>query len=162
MALRIFLDLSEGIKGESQDKGYKDKIQIEAWSWGITNPASFERGSGGSSGVVNVQNINLTKYVDLSSKDLISYLTTGKHMATGKISVLKDSGDDLIPYYVIDLKKVKVTSYQANAADSADKLMESFSVAFEEFVVTYTLQTEKGGAGSTASVGYNIATTAKV
>jgi type VI secretion system secreted protein Hcp len=163
MALRIFLELSDGIKGESQDKTYKDKIQIENWTWHVSNPASFERGQGGSSGVVNVNDISLTKFVDLSSKDLIKYLCAGNHMATGKLTVLKDTGaDELLPYYVIDLKKVKVTSYSASAADSADKLMETFTLAFEQFLVTYTLQSETGGAGTSGSAGYNIATTEKL
>ena len=39
LALDMFLDLGP-VKGESQDRVHAGKIDILAWSWGVTNTGS--------------------------------------------------------------------------------------------------------------------------
>jgi type VI secretion system secreted protein Hcp len=45
MAVDMFLEL-EGIKGEAQDGKHKDKIDVLAWSWGMSQSGSTHAGSG--------------------------------------------------------------------------------------------------------------------
>ena len=42
----MFLKLN-GLDGESMDEDHKDWIEVESFSWGVDNPASFAIGQGG-------------------------------------------------------------------------------------------------------------------
>ena len=46
MAGDMFLDI-EGVQGESKDEAFKNKIDIDSWSFGCTNAGSMGRGGGG-------------------------------------------------------------------------------------------------------------------
>jgi type VI secretion system secreted protein Hcp len=46
MAIDVYLQI-EGIKGESQDQGHKDWIEIETCHWGIHQPKSATASTGG-------------------------------------------------------------------------------------------------------------------
>ena len=72
MAVDMFLKL-DGIKGESQDKSHKDEIAILAWSWGVSNSGSAHLGGGAGSGKVNIQDLSLTKYIDVATPDLVLF-----------------------------------------------------------------------------------------
>ena len=80
MAVDMFLDLDK-IKGESQDKTWKDKIDILAWSWGMSQSGTMHTGGGGGSGKANFQDISITKYLDKSSTDLMKACSKGDHIA---------------------------------------------------------------------------------
>ena len=51
MAVDFFLKL-DGIKGESADAKHKDEIDIESFSWGMTQPASSHLAGGAGAGKV--------------------------------------------------------------------------------------------------------------
>ena len=70
----------DGIKGESVDSKHKDEIDVLAWSWGMSNSGSAHMGGGAGSGKVNVQDLSLTKYIDVSSPDLMLSCCNGKHI----------------------------------------------------------------------------------
>ena len=86
MAVDMFLKL-DGIKGESVDSKHKDEIAVLAWSWGMSNSGSAHLGSGGGSGKVNVQDLSLTKYIDVSTPDLMLSSCNGKHIAKAQLTV---------------------------------------------------------------------------
>ena len=49
MASDYLLEL-DGIKGESLDEKHKDKIEIDSFSWGVSNDGNMGRGGGGGRG----------------------------------------------------------------------------------------------------------------
>jgi type VI secretion system secreted protein Hcp len=59
MAVDMFIEIGD-IKGEAKDKTHKDKIDVLAWSWGVSNSGSTHQGGGGGSGKVNVQDLSFT------------------------------------------------------------------------------------------------------
>ena len=95
MAVDIFLKLSNNIKGESQDDTHRNEIDVLAWNWGLTQSGTTHVGSGGGGGKVNVQDITLTKYVDLATNDLIKRCTSGEHIESGE-PLPNDTRDKLL------------------------------------------------------------------
>lgn len=160
MAVEVFLDL-EGIKGESQVRGFEDQIDVLSWSWGMTQSGTTHMGSGSGSGRVSVQDLTLTKYVDFSSKNLIQHCCTGKHVPSGKLTVRKAGGDSPVEYLTLDLKDIIVTSVQAGGTDGEDRIIETTSLNFGAFGYKVTLQEATGSAGSDAQFDWDIAANAE-
>ncbi|KIT17900.1 Hcp family type VI secretion system effector [Jannaschia aquimarina] len=159
MAVDIFLHLSNGIKGESQDTTYLDEIDVLAWNWGLTQSGTTHMGGGGGGGKVNVQDITLTKYVDLASNELIKRCASGEHINDGKLIVRKSGGNAPLEYFVMDVKDIMITSYQTGGGkDGLDRIQETLTLNFREFRITYTLQDIKtGGIKSQSEIAWDIA-----
>lgn len=158
MAVDIFLKLSNGIKGESQDVTHMDEIDVLAWNWGLTQSGTTHIGAGGGGGKVNVQDISLTKYVDLASNDLIKRCTNGEHIENGELIVRKSGGAAPVEYFRIKMENIMISSYSTGGSkDGLDRIQESLTLNFRRFEITYTLQEESGAAGAEALVGWDIA-----
>ncbi|WP_298294584.1 type VI secretion system tube protein Hcp [uncultured Litoreibacter sp.] len=158
MAVDIFLTLSNKIKGESQDSTYRDDIDVLAWSWGMTQSGTTHVGGGGGGGKVNVQDITLTKYVDLASNDLIKRCTSGAHIDDGKLIVRKSGGDAPVEYFILSMENIMITSYNTGGSkDGLDRIQETLTLNFRKFEVKYTLQEETGATGASSMHGWDVA-----
>jgi type VI secretion system secreted protein Hcp len=155
MALDMFLDLGP-VKGESQDKVYAGKIDILAWSWGVTNSGSGHVGGGVGSGKADFQDISITKYVDLSSSELLESVALGKHFPDAKIIVRKAGGERGHEFYTIGMKDVMVTSYQTGGSGGEDRLTESLTLTYASVEVKYQTQDARGGEGRGTTFRYDI------
>ena len=78
MAVDMFIKIGD-IKGESKDKTHKEKIDVLAWSWGVSNSGNAQVGGGAGAGKVNVQDLSFTKYVDSATCPLLLAASNGKH-----------------------------------------------------------------------------------
>lgn len=160
MAVDIFLELSNDIKGESQDTVYgpKNAIDILAWSWGLSNSGTTHMGTGGGGGKVNVQDISFTKYVDLASNELIKRCANGDHIEKGTLTVRKAGGEAPVEYFKVEFQMIMVTSYSTGGSkDGLDRITENFTLNFRRFQIAYKLQEEAGIEGTEALVGWEIA-----
>lgn len=155
MAVDMFLTL-EPIKGESQDKTYKDKIDILAWSWGMSNSGTAHLGKGAGAGKVNVNDLSVTKYVDASSPDLMKSCCNGKHFGEGKLIVRK-AGEKPVEYLVVTMTDVLITSVSTGGSGGEDRLTENVALNFAKVNVKYTPQEQTGGGGAVAEMTWNIA-----
>lgn len=163
MAVDIFLELSNNIKGESVDSVHKDKIDILAWSWSMSNSGTTHMATGGGGGKVNVADISFTKLVDLASNDLMLRCANGSHIDTGRLTVRKSGGDAPVEYLTIDFGMIMVTSYSTGGSkDGLDRITENFSLNFRTFEITYKTQESSGIDGAGQTFGWNVATNAVV
>lgn len=158
MAVDIFLQLSNSIKGESQDATYRDDIDVLAWNWGMSQSGTTHMGAGGGGGKVNVADIVLTKYVDLSSNDLIRKCTDGSHIDEGMLVVRKSGGNTPVEYFILKMENIMITSYQTGGSkDGLDRIQETLNLNFRKFEIKYTLQEETGATGASSLHGWDIA-----
>lgn len=160
MAVDMFMDLGP-VKGESRDKAYAGKIDILAWSWGVSNSGSAHVGGGIGSGKANFQDISVTKYIDLSSSDLLKSVSLGTHFPECKIIVRKAGGTKQLEYFTILMKEVMVTSYQTGGSGGEDRLTESLTLTFANVEVKYQAQNEKGEKAGDTKFAYSIAENAQ-
>jgi type VI secretion system secreted protein Hcp len=159
MAVDMFLKL-DGIKGESVDKSHKDEIAVLAWSWGMSNSGSAHLGGGAGSGKVNVQDLSLTKYIDLSTPDLMLSCCNGKHIPKAQLTVRK-AGETALEYMIIKLEDILVSSVSTGGSGGEDRLTENVVLNFAKVDVEYTQQNSQGGAGAKPKMGWDIPQSAK-
>lgn len=160
MAVDMFLELDK-VKGESADKTHKDKIDVLAWSWGLSNSGTFHQGGGGGAGKGSFQDISITKYIDAASATLMLYCANGDHVDKGKLIVRK-SGKNPLEYIIVELEQVLVTSYSTGGSGGEERLTENVSLNFAKVKVTYWTQSAKGGKGDSYPFAWDIAANAKL
>jgi type VI secretion system secreted protein Hcp len=151
----MFIKIGD-VVGESKDAKHGGEIDVLAWSWGMTQSGSMHVGGGGGAGKVNVQDINLTKWVDKATPVLMQYSMTGKQFPTAKLTVRK-AGSSPLEYVIMTFADVIVTSVQTGGSGGEDRLTESVTLNFAKVKFEYTAQKQDGSAdGGAIPVGWDV------
>jgi type VI secretion system secreted protein Hcp len=150
-----FLEL-EGIEGESQDKDYKNKIEVLSFSFGGTNSSSFASGTGSGIAKGTFSEITCMKFADKASLKLFERSINGKPINSGKLSLLKLSGDTKVAYLVVELTNVVVTSFQISGSSDGTLPTESFSLSFVQIRAHYQPQGNQGDPAGNVDFGWNL------
>ncbi|WP_416421577.1 type VI secretion system tube protein Hcp [Pseudomonas sp. App30] len=156
MAVDMFIKIGD-IKGESQDSAHKDEIDVQGWSWGMSQSGSMHLGSGGGAGKVNVQDLSITKFIDKSSPNLMMACSSGKHYPEAKLVIRKAGGESQVEYMIITLKEVLISSLSTGGTSHDDRLTENVTLNFAQVLVDYQPQKADGTKdGGPVKYGWNI------
>ena len=145
MASDYLLEL-DGIKGESLDEKHKDKIEIDSFSWGVSNAGNMGRGSGGGTGKADFQDLTFTKETDKSSPLLVKAAASGEHIKKAVLTARKAGGKGgQVEYFKITLEDVMVSSFTTggNAGGSSIPI-DSFSLNYTKMKYEYMPQKADG------------------
>jgi type VI secretion system secreted protein Hcp len=152
----------DGIKGESTDSKHKDEIEIESFSWGMTQPGSFASGGGGGAGKVNFQDFHFTSRVSNASPNLMLACASGQHIKVATLTVRK-AGKDQQEYYIIKLSDNLVSSYQSGGSEGSNALpVDQFSINFAKIEFEYKSQKPDGTLGPAVKGGWDLKANKKV
>lgn len=154
MAVDMFLKIKD-IPGESTDSKHKDEIQIESWSFGESNPATFSGGGGGGAGKVQMQDFHFAMKTSKASPVLFLSCASGKHIQDA-ILTARSGDNDQVEFMKWTLSDVLVTSYQVAGSADADVPMDQISLNFAKIEYDWTTRDEKGRAGTTTSAGWDL------
>ncbi len=116
-------------------------IQIESYSWGVSQMGSGGHGGGGGAGKVSVNDISVTKTTDKSTPVLFKAVVVSPTKAPFD-KIIQHNGQE---YYKIELENILVSSYQSSAGGSSsnDRPMESLSLNFSKIEFKYDLKENK-------------------
>jgi len=158
MAVDMFMEMGDKIKGESADKEFKSKgaIDVMAWSWGMSQSGTTHMGSGGGAGKANFQDLSFTKYVDKATTALMNALAKGSHIPQCKLTCRK-AGEGQQKYIEITMKEVLVSSLSTGGSGGEDRLTENVTLNFAEVKFEYFIQDDKGATKSGGDLNWNIA-----
>lgn len=136
MAFDAFLKLTN-IPGESADAKHKDEIDIESFSWGLSN-AGTVLGGGGSTGRASFTDFSFTAGSSKASPLLFEYCAIGKHIQDATLT-LRGAGEEgqAEEFYVVKLQDVLVTLYTQGGAAEGDHPMDEFALRYQEIDVNY-------------------------
>ncbi len=133
----------EGIKGESRDDVYPESIELESFSWGVTNTPSLS--GGGGAGKVSFQDLHFTTNLSKASPQLMLACATGKHIPKAVLHVRKAGGDP-VEYYTVTFTDILISSVQTRAPGATGGATgapnpvptESLSLNFTKIEFKYT------------------------
>jgi type VI secretion system secreted protein Hcp len=129
MAFDMYLKI-EGIDTEARS------IDVESFSWGVSN-TSTGAGGGGGAGKVVFQDLHISRLSDSVSPTLFKACATGQHFKKLELGVLavNDNGKpELI--YKLTLSDILVSSYQSGGAEfGSDRPQEQ--LAFKGWKVDF-------------------------
>ncbi|MGA2183925.1 MAG: type VI secretion system tube protein Hcp [Bryobacteraceae bacterium] len=159
MAVSFYLDMA-GIPGESQDSMYRDKIEIDGWSFGQSQSGVMQAGTGRTAGKVSVQDFTFTKHADISSPKLLQACATGDHIPNATLIALRtgQTGGGLTVYLKVLFTDLIISSYQTSGSAGDSGLpAEHISFNFAKIRYEYTPQ-DQGKSLGTLSAGYDLKT----
>jgi type VI secretion system secreted protein Hcp len=159
MAVDMFLKL-DGVTGESKDKTHTKEIDVLSWSWGMMNNGSAHVGGGAGVGKVNVQDLQISKYVDSSSPKLMLACCNGTHYKDALITVRKAGGTPL-EYIKVKLETVLISGLTTGGTPNEDRLTENVILNFAKVSVDYVPQKDDGSAGTAIPFAWDIAANSK-
>lgn len=160
MATDFLLEL-DGIKGESSDSKLKDTIELESFSWGVSNAGSHSSGGGGGAGKASFQDLHFTTHVGKASPLLMLACATGQHIKKAVLHVRKQGGDQQ-EYYKIELADLLVSSYQSGGHSGSGVPTDQFALNFTKITFEYKPQKADGTLDAAVTAGYDVKANKKV
>lgn len=155
MASDFLLEI-DGIKGESNDSKHKETIEIESFSWGVSNSGSHSAGSGGGAGKASFQDLHCTANVNKASPVLMLSCANGKHIKKAVLFVRKQ-GKEQQEFYTVTLEDLLVSSYQSGDSTGGNPVpTDQFSLNFAKIKYEYKLQKADGSLGAPSTGTWNL------
>lgn len=160
----IFLKVEGGgasgtIEGETTVVGREKQIEVDSFSWGISNAADISTGSGGlRGGKPNLSQLTMAKATDKSTPGIMKAVAAGTRYDKITLDVTKPLGRDRKPtaYLTIELRNAVFTSYEIAGSDGSDQLpFESIMITYEAFRITYFPMTAEGTLGTKIEGAWN-------
>ena len=113
----LFLKL-DTIAGESTDDKHKGEIEIESFSWGLTQTGS-PVGGGGGAGKAQFEDLTLVAPTSSASPKLFVAAAGGEHLKEANLTVRK-AGEKPVEFYKIRLEDVLVSSFHTAGAEGGE------------------------------------------
>ena len=167
MASDIFFKL-DGIPGESKDARHPNEIVVESFSWGETNPGAHltASGAGAGAGRVSMQDFHFTANISKASPLIASACATGKHIATGVLSVRQSTaGSEREPgqdYLMFKFTTIVISSFSTGGAAQDPRPVDNVSLAFAKVNIEYKEQKADGSLGAAVNFGWDLKLNKKV
>jgi type VI secretion system secreted protein Hcp len=131
----IFIDLGNGIKGESAQKGFEDQIAAQSLQWGVGRGISSFTSGIRETSRPTFSEVVFTKTLDIATNDILIAMAKGKALPTVKISFVRDDGEEGFNYLTYELSDVLISSYSASSGGETPT--ESVSLNFAKIKSTY-------------------------
>ena len=145
------------IGGQSQIKGFEGQIQVQSFSWNMSQTTSFGSSSGGGAGRVNMGDLTFVHSVDKGTPKLMVACCTGAHLKDAILVCRKAGGDNAVDFMKITLTNVIVSSVSPSGSNDSDTPSEAVSLSFAEYKVEYQEQDNKGAKkGGPVIAGFNV------
>jgi type VI secretion system secreted protein Hcp len=140
----------EGINGEATDSVHQQSgwIELESWSFGVTNSGTSEAGTGAGAGKVKFSDFTFTKTIDSTSPKLFEDCAAGSHFPSVTIELNNVGASQ--GYLTITLTNVFISSF--NTSGNSENPSETVTLNYEKIQYEYTAPSS-GGTGGTGING---------
>lgn len=159
-AVDYFLKI-DGIEGESQDSKHKNEIDIESFSWGLTQSGSAAH-AGAGAGKAAFNDFSFVTPVSKASPKLFLACASGQHIPWATFTARRtgEQKEDLLTITMTDLL---VSSYQSAGDAGADVVpVDSFSFNFSKIEFEYVPQGPDGRTEAPVKAGWDLKKNEKV
>ena len=159
-AVDYFLKI-DGIEGEAQDKSHKNEIDLESWSFGLTNSAHI--GSGGmGAGKAAFQDFHFVMRVNKASPKLKLACASGEHIKKAVLTCRK-AGKDQQEFLKWTFSDCLVSSFQQGGSlEGGIVPLDQISFAYGKIEMEYKEQKPDGTLGGGIKAGWDLKGNTKV
>ncbi|MDO8560494.1 MAG: type VI secretion system tube protein Hcp [bacterium] len=150
----IYLEI-KGIEGESKDEQHPGWLELESYSWGMTQTGTVGGGGGGGAGKVSMQDFHFTMKMDKASPKLMQACALGEHLREVKLDVRRPNAPESFLQWTME--DVVCSSYQTGNNAHGDALpTEQVSLNFGKIKVSYTEQDKQCKPGDTTKFQWDV------
>lgn len=148
----------EGIAGESADAEHKGEIEVESFSWGVSQSASpGTGGAGGLAGKATFEDLNVVTPFSRASPRLLQACATGEHLPEAVLTGRRAGGKAQFEFMTLTLSDVLVSTYRTTAAGAdASVPSDMFSLAYAKLRIEHKAQSPAGGADASTAAGFDV------
>lgn len=152
-----FLLFLDGIKGESRDAKLPGQIDVESWSFGLSQTGSFGYGGGGGgSGKVKFDALSFVSRMCVASPKMQAACASGQPIPKAILTCRKAGGKQE-SYFTVTLTDVLISGYTVKAEDEEVPLpLDHVTLDFAKIEVAYATQGGTGGVGAAIKAGWDI------
>ena len=116
-AVDYFLKI-DGISGESTDDKHRNEIEVESFSWGVSNSASLLTGGGAGAGRASFSDFAFMTRLNKASPSLFLKCASGQHIKQAVLTA-RTAGEQPVEFLKITLSDILVSSYQTSGGGDA-------------------------------------------
>jgi type VI secretion system secreted protein Hcp len=161
VAERWFLKL-DGIPGESTDVSHKDEIDVQSWSWGVSQTGVIGGGGGGGAGKASFQDFHFVTRISKASPQLFLACASGSHIKMATLSGVRGAGKVKgSEFLTFKLRDVTVTSVQQGDSEGAAPV-DQFSLNFAKVEFSYVSRSAKGSPQPPVTGGWDLQQNKKI
>ena len=155
-ASSVFFLHIDGIDGESTNKAHAGWIEIQSFSWGLSNSLGGGGGGGGGASKPTFSPFAWTQGIDKSVVPLFMGVASGKHFKNATLDAVRQNGSGLAStYFQMKFDDVLLTKMDMSGTDSAITV----NAAFEDYsrvTMTYKPQLPDGRLGPAITGGWDL------
>jgi len=119
-------------------------MEIETFTFSMSKPTMGASGSSRRRGTVVFEDVQITKYVDKATPELMEAAALGTVISEVTFEFRRVIGEDLVVFHKYEFDNSLITSYQFTGSTGDAPPEDSFSMNFEVVKVTYTEYDESG------------------
>lgn len=163
MAADIYLKI-DGIDGESTDADHKKWMEIESYSWGVSQSASsrVSTAGGGTTARADFGDLSIVKMLDSASPLIALACASGKHIKEVILELCRAGGDKRVKYMEYKLEEVIVSAVSVGGGGGGLPV-ETVTFNYGKITWTYTKQERAGGGGGgQVPAGWNLIENKKI
>ena len=161
-AVAYFLKI-DGIAGESTDAKHKGEIEVESFSFGVTQSTSPGGGAGGGAGKASFEDLNVVTPFSRAGPRLLQACATGEHLRSAVLTARRSGGKEQFEFMQLTLSDVLVSASRSGAAGAEAVIpSDQFSLAYSKLQIEHKAQSPSGGAGDSTVAGFDIARNQKL
>ena len=153
MAVDMFLKL-DGIDGGSTDERHRGEIDIESFSWGVTQQTAVGPSGLAATGKASLQDVHFVARTGIQSPLLLVATATGQHFPKAVLTVRR-AGEVPVEFLKVTVENVLVTSYQVGGSEVTDLPTDQFSLNFTKIVMAVARQAPDGTVRDYVQGGYD-------
>ncbi len=158
MAVDYFLKF-DGVDGESQDAKHKGEIEVESFSWGLSQTGTLA--GGGGAGKVQFQDFHFNTSVSKASPKLMLACATGEHIKSATLTCRKAGGQQQ-DFMHIKMSDVLISSYQSAGSAGVVTPSDSVAINFAKIEFDYAAQRPDGSLDAPVKAGWDLKANKKV
>ncbi|MCA1686703.1 MAG: type VI secretion system tube protein Hcp [Planctomycetia bacterium] len=138
------------VVGETQDKDFKNALEIKEFSFGVENPTTIgSMSAGAGAGRAKFNEFTVKKGVDIASPPLFLAAGLGCHFPTVSL-VVRKAGGVKVPYLVYTFKMVFVTKVEWSGGGGEEAPDEDVTFVYGAMEIQYTQQDSTGAEKGTS------------
>ena len=151
-----------GVDSESTDDKHKGEIELESFSWGVTQTGTAGHGAGQGAGKAQPQDFHFVKRFDKASPRLFIACTTGEHFKEATLTARKAGGGQQ-EYVKIKFEDLMVSAYQFGGSSHEGVVpTDQVSLNFAKLHISYKEQKPDGSLGGEAKHAYDFSANKKL
>ena len=154
--MQAYLQVKD-VKGSVTEKGHEGWMRIDSFNFGVSNPSSGDPSKEGKlvAGGAQYNDISIIKDLDVTSPQLASICSQGKHVGEVKIDVCEDA-TSVNPLMTLTLTDTIISSY--NVGPGGAKPSECLTFAYAKIKMECTALDQKGSKKASADYTWDLLT----